>query len=155
MINPILSLNVYIGDLGLDNGVGTNAYALNTNSLTQIAGIDSETKAIRLGPGDRVDLPGGHGSIELTAVPRFASLDVHHDPSQTWVLLFAILVVAGLLTSLFIPRRRVWIKAVTGKDGTLTLEYAGLARGDDPGLDAAIAEIAEKHSDQLRLKVEL
>lgn len=146
LINPILTLNVYTGDLGLDNGIGTNAYALNTDSLTQIAGIDSETKAIRLGPGDTVDLPGGLGSIELTAIPRFASLDVHHDPSQVWVLVFAVLVVGGLVTSLFIPRRRVWVKLTAGG----TVEYAGLARGDDPGLDAAVAEIADRHSSQAK-----
>ena len=149
LINPILTLNVYTGNLGLDNGVGTNAYALNTDSLTQIAGIDSVTKAIRLGPGDKVDLPNGLGSIELSSIPRFTSLDVHHDPSQHWMLIFAVLVVAGLVTSLFIPRRRVWVKVVAGKGG-LVLEYAGLSRGDDPGLAAAVEEIADRHSQQAK-----
>ncbi|MEP6481293.1 MAG: cytochrome c biogenesis protein ResB [Rhodoglobus sp.] len=150
LVNPILSLNVYTGDLGLDNGKGSNAYALNTDSLTQVAGIDSVTKALRLGLGDKVDLPNGLGSIELSDIPRFTSLDVHHDPAQGWVLLFAILVVAGLLTSLFIPRRRVWVKAVVGKGGKVNLEYAGLARGDDPALTAAVEEIADRHSQQLK-----
>ena len=149
LLNPILSLNMYTGDLGLDNGVGTNAYSLNTDSLTEVAGLKADTPAIRLGLGDSAQLPGGLGTIELTAIPRFVSLDVHHDPAQVWVLVFAILVVAGLVTSLFIPRRRVWIKAVTGKGGVLTLEYAGLARGDDPALAAAVEEIAERHSQQL------
>ena len=148
LLNPILSLNMYTGDLGLDNGVGTNAYSLNTDSLTEVAGLKADTPAIRLGVGDSAQLPGGLGTIQLTAVPRFVSLDVHHDPAQVWVLVFAILVVAGLVTSLFIPRRRVWIKAVAGKGGVLTLEYAGLARGDDPALPAAVAEIAERHSQQ-------
>jgi cytochrome c biogenesis protein len=149
LLNPILSLNMYTGDLGLDNGVGTNAYSLNTDSLTEVAGLKADTPAIRLGVGDSAQLPGGLGSIELTAVPRFVSLDVHHDPAQVWVLVFAVLVVAGLVTSLFIPRRRVWVKVVPGKAGVLTLEYAGLARGDDPALAAAVGEIAERHSQQL------
>ncbi|MCU1580288.1 MAG: cytochrome c biosis protein ResB [Rhodoglobus sp.] len=148
LLNPILSLNMYTGDLGLDNGVGTNAYSLNTDSLTEVAGLKADTPAIRLGVGDSAQLPGGLGTIELTAIPRFVSLDVHHDPAQVWVLVFAILVVAGLVTSLFIPRRRVWVKVVTGKAGVLTLEYAGLARGDDPALAAAVEEIAERHSQQ-------
>lgn len=150
LLNPVLSLNVYAGDLGLDNGAGTNAYSLNTDSLTQIAGRDSAVPAIHLGIGDKADLPDGLGSIELTAVPRFVSLDIHHDPSQLWVLLFAVLVVAGLVTSLFIPRRRVWVKAVTGEGGVVSLEYAGLARGDDPGLAAAVADLADRHSQQLK-----
>jgi cytochrome c biogenesis protein len=150
LINPTLTLEVYTGDLGLDNGVGSNAYSLNTDGLTQIAGRDASEPTIKLGLGDRIELPNGLGSIELSAIPRFASLDVHHDPSQGWVLVFAILVVAGLVTSLFVPRRRVWVKAVTSKDGTVTLEYSGLARGDDPALEAAVADIADRHSPSLK-----
>jgi cytochrome c biogenesis protein len=74
---------------------------------------------------------------------------VHSDPSQGWVLLFALLVVGGLVTSLFVPRRRVWVKAVTADDGTVTIEYAALARGDDPTLVAAVADLAEKLRDRL------
>ena len=149
-INPVISFFMYTGDLGLDNGAGSNAYALTLDNLTQIAGNDSDVPAIKLSPGDVADLPNGLGTIEFTAVPRFVSLDVHHDPTQLWVLVFAVLVVAGLVTSLFIPRRRVWIKVAESRDGVLTLEYAALARGDDPGLDAAVAEIADRHIDQLK-----
>ncbi len=87
------------------------------------------------------------------SVPRYASLDIHRDPTQGWVLLFAVCVVLGLLTSLFIPRRRVWVKAVESPDGALRFEYAGLARGEDPGLEAAIADIAKRHSQQLGLRL--
>ena len=62
------------------------------------------------------------------------------------MLLFAILILGGLLTSLFVPRRRIWVKAVQNDDGTVTLEYAGLARGEDPNLDSAVAGIAEQHA---------
>jgi cytochrome c biogenesis protein len=149
LLNPILTLEVYQGDLGLDSGQGVNAYSLNTDGLTQIAGRKSDAPTIELSPGDTVELPGGLGSIELESIPRFVSLDVHHDPSQLWVLIFAALVVAGLVTSLFIPRRRMWVKAVTTKDG-VTLEYAGLARGDDPTLTAAVADLADRHIEQLK-----
>lgn len=149
LLNPTLSLEVYTGDLGLDNGQGANAYSLNTDSLTQVAGRKADAATIELTPGDTAELPNGLGSIELESVPRFVSLDVHHDPSQTWVLLFSSLVVAGLVTSLFIPRRRLWVKAVTTKGG-VTLEYAGLARGDDPTLTAAVADLADRHIEQLK-----
>ena len=92
-----------------------------------------------------MQLPNGLGSVSLDNVKRFASLDVHHDPTQGWVLLFAILVLAGLLTSLFVPRRRIWVKAIRGDDGSLTLEYAALARGDDPNLAAAVSSLADRH----------
>ncbi|MEP6480088.1 MAG: cytochrome c biogenesis protein ResB [Rhodoglobus sp.] len=153
LLDPTVTLEVYTGDLGLDDGVARNAYNLDLTNLTQIAGRKAESPTIELGLGDRVDLPGGIGSIELTAIPRFASLDIHHDPSQVWVLVFAILVLGGLLTSLFIPRRRVWVKVVPVKGGGIRLEYAGLARGEDPNLAAAVTEIAQKHADQLSLRL--
>jgi cytochrome c biogenesis protein len=154
LVNPLLTLEVYTGDLGLDDGVAINAYALNTDDLTQVAGRDAEAPVIELGLGDRVDLPNGLGSIELVALPRFVSLDVHHDAAQGWVLLFASLSLAGLIASLFVPRRRMWVKAVPAAGGGLSLEYAGLARGDDPGLVAAVAELAERHAAALARRVE-
>ncbi|MGL4340063.1 MAG: cytochrome c biogenesis protein ResB [Rhodoglobus sp.] len=154
LVNPQLSMEVYTGDLGLDNGQGSNAYALDTDSLTEVAGRTADAATITLAPGERSDLPNGLGSVELTSIPRFASFDVHYDPAQGWVLIFAIAALAGLLTSLFIPRRRLWIAVSATGQGTVTLEYAGLARGDDPGLEVAVAEIAKKHSKQLEVRLE-
>jgi cytochrome c biogenesis protein len=79
-------------------------------------------------------------------------LDIHSDPAQGWVLGFALAAVFGLLTSLFIPRRRMWIKALPG-DGVTRLEYAGLARGEDPALAAAVADLARDHGEALERKL--
>jgi cytochrome c biogenesis protein len=143
--NPLLTLNVYQGDLGVNSGVPQSVYNLDTDKLVQLTGPGAKFKALELAPGQTVQLPNGLGSVSLDDVKRFATLDVHHDPTQGWVLLFAILVLAGLLTSLFVPRRRVWVKAIRGDDGSLTLEYAGLARGDDPNLGAAVNTLADRH----------
>jgi cytochrome c biogenesis protein len=166
--NPMLSLVLYTGDLGINKGAPKSVYSLNTDKMTEIAGpaAASRTSALRLKPGQTAQIPGGLGSITFDnkapasdptsleqSVPRFASLDVHRDPTQGWVLFFAICVLVGLLTSLFIPRRRVWVKAIEQEDGRLRLEYAGLARGEDPGLEAAVAGIAERHSQRLGLKL--
>ncbi|CAN5237667.1 cytochrome c biogenesis protein ResB [soil metagenome] len=161
--NPVLTLRVYRGDLGIDGGIAKSVYELNTDELTAIAGDGAEQKSLELRPGQTVEIPGGLGTVSfdnldpggkdlLHSVARFASLDVHHDPTQGWVLFFAVCVLLGLLSGLFIPRRRVWVKAVESDKG-LRLEYAGLARGDDPGLEAAVAEIARRHSEQLGLKL--
>jgi cytochrome c biogenesis protein len=144
--DPVLSLNVYAGDLGVDSGVPQSVYSLNTDKMTQLAGPGTKTKALQLKPGQTVELPSGLGTISLGDVKRYASLDVHHDPAQGWVLLFAVLILGGLLTSLFVPRRRIWVKAVENPDGSLTLEYAGLARGEDPNLLAAVSAVADEHA---------
>ncbi len=160
--DPVLTLRVYKGDLGLDSGIPQNVYALDPSGLTPIAGDGADVPALELRPGETAALPDGLGSVTFesaspdaaagdwsTSVPRFASLDIHHDPAQGWVLLFAVLAVAGLLASLFFPRRRIWVKAVEGEGG-IRLEYAGLARGEDPGLEAAVADIAERHAARLK-----
>jgi cytochrome c biogenesis protein len=147
-VNSLLTLSVYQGDLGLDTGAPVNVYSLDTDSLEQLAGRDSEIPALELRQGESVDLPNGLGSIEFTGLERFVSIDVHHDPTEGWVLFFALAALGGLLVSLFIPRRRVWMKAVTGPDG-VRLEYAGLARGEDPGLTAAIDAFAQRHRAEL------
>nr|WP_233265671.1 cytochrome c biogenesis protein ResB [Leifsonia sp. AG29] len=144
--DPVLSLNVYSGDLGVDSGVPQSVYALNTDHLKQLAGPGTDTKALELRPGQTVALPSGLGTITLEGVKRFATLEVHHDPAQGWVLVFAVLILGGLLTSLFVPRRRIWVKAVENDDGSLTLEYAGLARGEDPNLLPAIRAVADEHA---------
>jgi cytochrome c biogenesis protein len=154
--NPMLSLQVYTGNLGLDDGVPQSVYQLSTKGLQQIAGRQSDTASIAMKPGQTKQLPDGAGSITFDGVKRYVSLDVHHDPSQLWVAFFAILSVLGLLTSLFVPRRRVWVKAVRrpgSEDGEFDLEYAGLARGEDPNLERAVADIAQKHMSDLGVRI--
>ena len=43
------------------------------------------------------------------AVP-FVNLQVSHDPAQVWVLVFALTMMAGLLVSLIVRRRRIWVR---------------------------------------------
>lgn len=138
----LLSLEVYRGDLGLDEGVAVNAYQLDTAGMEELAG---RADALVLGLGETLDLPEGLGSVTFDGWTRFVSLDIHHDPARGWVLAFAVLAVAGLLTSLAIPRRRMWVKAFPDDDG-VRLEYAGLARGEDPGLASAVEDLARRHA---------
>ncbi|MBO9577706.1 MAG: cytochrome c biogenesis protein ResB, partial [Microbacteriaceae bacterium] len=145
LVNPVLQLELYTGDLGLDDGRATNAYVLDAEGLglTKLAGRDAPQRALQLGLGDVVDLPDGLGTIEFTAAPRFTALQMHYDPAQPWLFGFVLAAVAGLLLSLFVPRRRVWARAAAGSGGAVTLEWAGLARGEDPRIEAAVAELAD------------
>ncbi|HWH26729.1 MAG TPA: cytochrome c biogenesis protein ResB [Pseudolysinimonas sp.] len=146
--HSLVTAFVYEGDLGLDTGAPVNAYTLDPTGLTQIAGADSGVKALKISPGQTVALPNGLGTIEYSGLKRYISVDIHHDGTQWWILTFAVLVLGGLLISLFVPRRRVWITA-TAESGTTRLEYAGLARGEDPTLPAAVADLARRHREVL------
>jgi cytochrome c biogenesis protein len=129
--------------------------------MTQLAGRGTDVEPIELAPGETADLPDGLGSITFEneapegaqgyeeSVKRYVSLSIHRDAAATWVLVFAVLATAGLLAALFVPRRRMWVKA-TPRGESLHLEYAGLARGEDPTLDAAVAQFAQRHLDGLQ-----
>ncbi|MDO8143254.1 MULTISPECIES: cytochrome c biogenesis protein ResB [unclassified Isoptericola] len=136
--DPLLVLEVYRGDLGLDAGVPQNVYRLDTANLTPSLDDDGGRVTLLLEPGDSVELPDGLGTVALGEdVPRFVALDLRHDPSLAWVLTFALLALLGLTGSLFLPRRRVWVRSWTS-GGVTRVEVAGLARGDDAGLETEV-----------------
>jgi cytochrome c biogenesis protein len=87
-------------------------------------------------------LPGGAGSITFDGVRRWTSLKVSHDPGKLWALLSAAAALAGLMLSLFVRRRRVWVRATVGDDGRTLVRVAGLARAEGEGLADEVAEIA-------------
>ena len=146
--NPVLTLDVFVGDLGIDDGVPQSVYALDTSKMEQLTGRAVEVDSLELTPGDKVKLPDGMGTISFDAVPRYASFDVMRNPAQEWVLIFALLSLGGLMWSLFVPRRRMWVKAVPSADGVV-LQYAALARGDDPALERAVEELRDQHRNRL------
>lgn len=157
LINPTVTLNVYAGDLGIDDGTPRSVYVLDPSDMTQLTGGDTGVDSIELTPGQTAQLPNGMGSVTFEneapagagdyseSVKRYVSLQVHHDGSAVWVLVFALLALGGLLLALFVPRRRMWVKAVAD-GGTVRLEYAGLARGEDPTLAAAVDDLAASHA---------
>ncbi|RLK52823.1 cytochrome c biogenesis protein [Microbacterium telephonicum] len=157
LLNPMLTLDVYVGDLGIDDGTPRNVYALDTGDMTQLTGRAIDVPSLELAPGETADLPDGLGTVTFEnatqegapeAVKRYVSLSVHRDVGAPWVLTFAIIALAGLLAALFVPRRRMWVKA-TPTDAGLRIEYAGLARGEDPAIAAAVAQLSREHGEAL------
>ncbi len=150
--NPLLVLEVYRGDLGLDDGLPQNVYRLNTDTLT--ASVDEAGDRVQLlvAPGETVDLPDGLGTLTFADGPvaRYVALDMRHDPALVWILVFALGALGGLAVSLFTPRRRVWLRAWSeeGPDGEASaprtvVTLAGLARGDDAGLQGEVDRVVE------------
>jgi cytochrome c biogenesis protein len=143
LVNPVLVARVWTGDLGLGSGVAQNVYTLDTSRMTQVAGSDGQALALTMKPGETVQLPNGLGSVEFTGVERFASFDVRYTPGQTAALVFALLATTGLILSLFLPRRRVWVKASVSGAGT-SVQVAGLARGNDAGLAEEVEGVLQR-----------
>ncbi|MEI8231911.1 MAG: cytochrome c biogenesis protein ResB, partial [Actinomycetes bacterium] len=135
---PLLTMNVYVGNLGLDSGIASNAFDLQTHGLKQVAGGKSKLKAIELKGGEIGQLPQGLGTVEFKGVKRFASLDITYNPGELYVLLFAILTFLGLIMMLITPRRRVWIRKTP--EG---IEVGALAKTRDESLPKLVKEITK------------
>ncbi|MDO5701326.1 MAG: cytochrome c biogenesis protein ResB [Bowdeniella nasicola] len=133
LLDPLLVLDLWRGDLALDDGVPRNAYELQTEQLEQVRDTEGAPVSLQLHPGESVDLPDGLGHLEFVSLERFASFDVRHDPSLTALLVSTLLSVGGMCLSLFLPRRRLFARALV-RDGVPVLQVAALARGDDGGL---------------------
>jgi cytochrome c biogenesis protein len=85
--------------------------------------------------------------VRFDGVQRWVSLQVSHDPTQGWVLAFAILLIAGLGTSLLVKRRRVWVRATPSNTGTggrrTVVQVGGLARTDRAGYGEEFGALAD------------
>ena len=140
-VNPVITMSIYVGDLGLDTGVPTNVFSLSVHGLEQVAGGTKHPKVELTKEGETVELPAGLGSVTWDATKRFASLDVDYNPAQVWVLFFALVALAGLIVSLLVPRRRVWVRKVAGG-----FEVGALAKGDDARLEQVVEALKSKLS---------
>ncbi|GAA3284020.1 cytochrome c biogenesis protein ResB [Paenarthrobacter aurescens] len=143
LFNPQLSLNSFYGDLGLDKGVPQNVFELDVKNLKPLNARDLAAGGITLTPGATVDLPDGKGSITFDGVKKYIGVDIHHNPGQLYALIFGFLAVAGLVMSLYINRRRVWVRTGTHADGRTMVEYGLLARGEDHRLAGEAAALRE------------
>jgi len=137
--NPLVTMNVYQGNLGLDAGIPSNAFSLAVHGLNQLTGGKTGVKSIELRLGQTAQLPAGLGSVKFESLRRYASLDIDYNPGQFWVLIFALLALGGLIMSLVIPRRRVWVKI-----NEASFEVAALARGDDPMLERVVSSVSQQ-----------
>ena len=141
LVNPMIFASFWSGDLGLDNGKPQNIYALDKTNLKQIGLHD-------LKPGETWELKNNKGSVEFVEVTQFATFNIASDPSQNWALLGAILAILGIIASLYIQRRRVWIRVVS-EGGKTEVIVAAISRHEDVDLSLVVADIASQCSNLL------
>lgn len=124
-LNPRIGMNLWTGDLGLDDDVAQSVYSLDTTKMTQVKDGDGNFR-IDLGPGESQKLPGG-GTIEFVELKQFARFQIGHTPF-VWLPLFGVgVAIVGLMASLMVRPRRTWIRA--RRDGSRTVvEVAALDR---------------------------
>ena len=147
--NPALSMLAWRGDLGLDAGTPQSVYALKKKGLDPIRNAEGKPLRLDLALGRTARLPDGLGTVTFDGVSRFVKLQVSHTPGQKVALSGVVLALIGLLGSLFIRPRRIWVRA-RREGGRTTVEVAGLDRssgGDLTGeIDALTAALSPSSS---------
>jgi cytochrome c biogenesis protein len=138
--NPVLAIIVYLGDLNY-NGLPQSVYALDHSKMSEIGRANmtvGETKQF------------GHGvTVRFDGWVPWVSLQISHDPTQGWLLLAAGAMVLGLLASLGVRRRRLWLRVrAAGSGGGLTVvDVGGLARSDTGNFTTEFAALLRRLQD--------
>ncbi|MFE2288525.1 cytochrome c biogenesis protein ResB [Streptomyces sp. NPDC059443] len=140
--NPALALNAYHGSLGVDSGLPQNVYQLDTSKMEKFKDEKGEPFKQLLLPNQSMELPGGEGTVKFEGIERWATFSVTQQPGSGLALAGAIGAIGGLAGSLFIQRRRIWVRAVTGKDGVTVVEMAGLGRSESAKLPQELSVLA-------------
>jgi cytochrome c biogenesis protein len=138
--NPVISMLAYRGDLGLDTGEAQSVYALDKSKLKPILKADGAPLRIDLPMGATQKLPDGLGSVTFDGVSRFVRLQVSKSPGSGVALGGMVLALTGLLGSLFIRPRRVWVRVRRDGDRTI-VELAGLDRSSGGDLSGELDQL--------------
>jgi cytochrome c biogenesis protein len=137
--DPVLSIFVYQGDLN-GSGAPQTVYSLDHSKMTRIGKAN-------LHIGKTVTLKNGV-TVRFDGWQPWASLQVSHDPAQGYLLIAAVAMVVGLLGSLGVRRRRLWVRVAPGDgpDGRspTVVTVGGLARSDSGHFPAEFATVVER-----------
>jgi cytochrome c biogenesis protein len=134
---PAVSLVAYRGDLGLESGVPQSVYRLDKTRLTK-------ADRFLLRPGESHVIAGGKATVTFDGYRMWTNLQVTYDPGKDIALAAALAMVLGLLLSLRVRRRRVWVRAQPGPQGRTVVEIGGLARTDESGFREEFADLAAR-----------
>jgi cytochrome c biogenesis protein len=148
LLNPVLNLEPYHGDLGVNSGIPQSVYQLDKTHMKEFKDSKGLQMRENLKPGETMTLPNGAGSITYEGTKEWANFQITQQPGSGWALGGAIAAIFGLAASLFIQRRRVWVRAVKGADGVTVVEMAGLGRSESAKVPEELGDLAAILYDQ-------
>ena len=144
--NPLLSMLVYSGNLSMDSGPSQSIYVLDKSQADQ---VEADGKPFRLDmvPGQTIELPDGLGSVTFEGVEPWVRIQISKSPGQRIALAGVVLALLGLLGSLFIRPRRVWVRA-RREGGVTMVDVAALDRSGGGDVTDVLAELVVKLKEQ-------
>ena len=132
--NPMLLLTAFVGDLGINDGTAQSVFRLDTSEMQQLES-DGEPFRAALAIGETIELPGGHGTVTFDGYVKWVQLQISRNSGKELALGGALLAVAGLVASLYVRRRRAWVRVAADEAGRTVVEVAGLARSGGGDLE--------------------
>lgn len=144
-LEPALALTAFQGTL-FPGGRPQSIYSLDTTEMTQLKNkAGTGLLRIWLTPGQTYELPGGQGSITFDGVERFAGISIRSDPGKEFTLAASLVALVGLLLSLTIRRRRVFVRVAPASDeGRTVVTIGGLAKDDDEGMAEQLENVVTR-----------
>lgn len=128
--DPVLGVVAWQGDLNLSGGRTRSVYSLDTSQMTRTGDAN-----LRVGDTARF---ANDVTVTFTGYKEWVALQVSHDPTQGWLLAAATTMILGLVGSLTVRRRRIWLRitpatqpeAAVSMAAMSTVSIGGLARSD-------------------------
>ena len=133
LVRPVLVVLPFQGDLQASRA--QSVFTLDTSRLRPLGG-----RPLVLALGQAQKLPNGL-EVAFTGLKQYSVLTLARDPGVPVVGLGAALVLLGLIPSLYVTRRRVWVRATPTPTGS-RVELAGLALQGKAAFAGELARLA-------------
>jgi cytochrome c biogenesis protein len=133
LVRPVLVVLPFQGDLQASRA--QSVFTLDTSRLRPLG-----ARPLVLALGQSGKLPGGL-EVAFTDLKQYSVLTLARDPGVPIVGLGAALILLGLIPSLYVTRRRVWVRATPTPTGS-RVELAGLALQGKSAFAGELARLA-------------
>jgi cytochrome c biogenesis protein len=136
LVRPVLVVLAYQGDLQANRA--QSVFTLDRSKLEPLG-----DRPVLLVPGQSRKLANGM-TVSFTDLKQYSVLTLARDPGVPVVAVAAGLLLLGLIPSLYVTRRRVWVRAAPDGKGGTRVELAGLALQGKAAFEAELARLAEQ-----------
>ena len=135
LVRPVLVVLAYQGDLQANRA--QSVFTLDRSRLRLLG-----DRPVLLVPGQSKKLANGM-VVSFTALKQYSVFTLARDPGVPVVGAAAALLLLGLIPSLYVTRRRVWVRAIPAGPGATRVELAGLALQGKDAFEAELARLAQ------------
>jgi cytochrome c biogenesis protein len=136
LVRPVLVVLAYQGDLGADRA--QSVFTLDRTRLRPLG-----DRPVLLVPGQSKELANGM-VVSFTDLKQYSVFTLARDPGVPVVAAAAALLLLGLVPSLYVTRRRVWVRATPAGPGVTRVELAGLALQGKAAFEGELARLARQ-----------